>query len=248
MITYELNNELTTRDNFKRQLTKLGFELSNTLLIDSQMIYRLAIMNHTDRGNYIEQFCFKPDLLARYQRVKSKMENTQMEMKSLVDQKKEVKAAEKNEKTKVNCLRNFVDLDRNLHKHTQELLLFQLYHNQREFFELRPEQIEKLQRELNAVKGDYVNTLMAFRLTAENYLFYQRLMLESYQKLKDGYNVKFQLEREQEKNQQEVALYELRSKDSFENLYLKIIEREIASNQKKSEELVALKNKLEPSW
>lgn len=249
-IIYELNNNLTTREDFKSRLTALGFELSisNTLIIDSQMIYRIAIMNDQRRGDFIEQFCAPPELLARYQRVKDKMEDMQVEMKSLVDQKKEFKASEKKEKTKVNSLKKFKELDRNLHKQTQEYLLFQLYHNQREYFELRPQNIEDLKRTLNALKGDYGNTLMAFRLATENYLMYDRLLVESNGKILDNSKVKFQLEQECERCQQELMLLELQSTNNFEDLYLHSVKQEVEKNNQKMQEFQALKAKLEPSY
>lgn len=247
-ITYEISGEETTRVDFKLHLTRLGFELSNTLLIDSQMIYRLAIMNHSSRGNYIEQYCTPPELLSRYKYAKNKIEILQKEMKSLIDQKKQLKAAEKNEKTKIKSLEAFTELDRNFSKESQDYLLFHLFHNHRDYSELKPKVIEELKTSLNALKGDYATTLIAYRVANENYFYNEKILLKNTDDLRLAYCKKFKLQQEHEKNRQELDIYEMYSTDAFEDLYMKAIHSEIEVSNENCEKLLALKNKYEPSY
>ena len=86
-LEYEINNNATTKDIFKRQISSLGLALTYADMIDSRLIHRFATMNDVERSALLEQLYNSFDTRKkRYDHLAAEMEGARLEMRYLKDQ------------------------------------------------------------------------------------------------------------------------------------------------------------------
>lgn len=241
-IIHTLNDHPTTQNLFKERLIQLGFELSNTLAIDAQMIDRIAMMREESRGAFIEKFYTTPEFVFKYQNFKNRIEKMKKEIKDLHDFQKELKSEKEIEKAKVGSLKKFRDTVKEYNKSNEEFLLFDLYHNNKEIND-GPRKITKLKKSLEKLKKNLSNTSGN---NYEEFLALEEDSLRSNLNLRTKLKEKLKVEQELEGIRQEIELLELQMNENFVNESIKPFQEEIDRNKKNLLDLDALKVKLEP--
>jgi chromosome segregation ATPase len=216
--------------------------MSNTLIIDAQMIDRITMMREETRGAFIEKFYTTPEFVFKYQNFKNRIEKMKEEIKKVHEFQKELKSDKDIEKTKVNNLKSFRDKVKDFNKRNEELLLFELYQNNKAI-EDGPIKMRELQSELEEIKERLLETSNVRGINIEDFLSLEGMSLESNLKLREKLKEDLKVEQTLEGIRQEIEYLEFQSNSSFD---VSIFQNEIDRNTQNIENLDDIKEKIEP--
>jgi chromosome segregation ATPase len=224
-VVYELNDTGASREEFQSKLIELGFDLDSSFIIDSQAIERITMMPDEHRGTFIEQFCSTNEDLNYYRQLEVKIEAIKSEIKLSLHQKKIIKAEERKKLTKLDILTRSKDAYNNVFKTREQLMLFQLYHNNKERFETRPEAIRQLQESLNDIRDKFSASIDAKKASLKDYQQHKAHLDGSFFKMGEHIKKALTFEQKLQEHQHKVDLLEIESANPF---------RKISENSRRS--------------
>lgn len=133
------------------QKTELIQQVSNTLIVDSTSVDKVAMMNDKKRSQFIEYFSTNRALIESYKNL-TKIHNTaKTELNAIVKQHKEIAAEKKKMTKKIGDDEKRSELMDKLEQSSQQYKLFRQYHNEK-LLDKVDEDIESKSRELDELK------------------------------------------------------------------------------------------------
>lgn len=131
--------------------TELIQQVSNTLIIDSASVDKVAMMSDKKRSQFIEFFSTNRDLIESYKNLTKIHSTVQTELSANIKQHKEIAAEKKKMSKKIGDEEKRTELMDKLEHESHQFKLFRQYHNEK-LLDKVDEDIESKRRELSELK------------------------------------------------------------------------------------------------
>lgn len=182
----EIDGRVTTKENYKKELVVSGIILpsTNTLVVSSASVHKVATLSEHSRGAFIEIFCDSKDLISAYDQFSTMISHLRVEIDATVQEQKELTVEKKKMKIDIESSEKRSQMVLERKSLALEFDLFKMYHN-KTFADSAFDEVAKLESELQELKVR----------KAENFEFFKKSKEMETSLLHDKETLKIQLDK-----------------------------------------------------